>query len=285
MSKKKTKNKNTVVLVGVLRSWRDRDILLREKWYRIPLARMPVRPFKYIAFYEPAIFGCEGKCIRYYAKIRTHETALRRELFSDESHHPRANERYVKFIVGPIQKLGHSIQNSGSPRRISFGFTTLQRLRSSRNILQLFRVPPTEEVMQNALRREGIPAIPQYRIVEGKRHFRLDFAILCRRGGIAVECDNKKAHSGKSAKKRDIAKDKFLKKKGWVVLRFSELAVQYFKPECIKKIKQVIRAKGGVENGIIRSEPSSKNSIVFREAKNAEYYRVSVIRKDRKNKR
>ena len=62
-----------------------------------------------------------------------------------------------------------------------------------------------------------------------------------------MECDNKKAHSGKSAKKRDMAKDKFLEKKGWVVLRFSELAVQYFKPECIKKIKQVIRAKGGVE--------------------------------------
>lgn len=248
---RKGKNAGKMVLVGVLKSVRDREILMRERWYRIPLARLPAHPFRYLAFYKPARLGRGGKRIRYYAKVCGHETMLRRELFPAERRYPRANERYVKFLLGPIQKLARPVRNSGSPRRVSFGFTTLHRLRSSKDMLQLFEVPPTEDVMRKMLRRENIPAIPQYPVVEGKRRFRLDFAVLCRRGGVAVECDNKKAHAGKTARRRGAVRDRFLEKRGWTVLHFSELAVQHFMPECIKKIRSAVRSHGG-EHGTIR---------------------------------
>lgn len=235
-----------VVLVGVLKGVRDRELLFREHWYHVPLARMPAKPFAYVAFYEPAIFGREGKRIRCYAKVRGYETALRRELFPSESGHSHANERYVKIFLGPVQRLARPVRNADSPRRVSFGFTTLQRLRSSRNMLELFHVAPTEQIIAKELKRAGIRALPQHRITGGRKRYRLDFAVFCRRGGVAVECDNKKAHSGKLAKRRDAAKDRFLEKNGWTVVRLSELAITFFLPECIRKIKHAIRDRGGM---------------------------------------
>jgi hypothetical protein len=59
-------NKN--VLVGVLKTQADLDILLRGHWYRVQVAFLPKQKFKYIAFYQPIAFGARGKRIEYYAR-------------------------------------------------------------------------------------------------------------------------------------------------------------------------------------------------------------------------
>ena len=70
---------------------------------------------------------------------------------------------------------------------------------------------------------------------------------------IAIECDGAKSHSLLSQKIRDRAKDKFLRRAGWKILRFTEKEIieKADDPEgsrgidaCILKLKSLLN-KGG----------------------------------------
>lgn len=228
-------NKN--VLVGVLKSERDRNILLREKWYRIPSDAAPKRAFRYLAFYQPACFGREGKRIHYYARVSRIEKHPRRVLLPKEQNAPNANAEYRKIFVSRITKLPRPIKNA-VPRRISFGFTTLARLKKSRTILELYRVAPTEEIIGNALAAANITAIPQHVI----SRYRLDFAIIHQNKKIAIECDNKKAHSSAAQKKKDCAKDAFLRRRGWKVIRLKEAAIIFDCDACLARVRRAMHS-------------------------------------------
>ncbi len=93
------------VLVGVLKSKNDLRILFREHWYRIPLAFAPQRRFTHIAFYQPTVFGKEGKRILYYARVLKKNIIPRIELLPKETRHPRANDNYLKITFRRIEKL------------------------------------------------------------------------------------------------------------------------------------------------------------------------------------
>ncbi|MFH1192920.1 MAG: DUF559 domain-containing protein [Candidatus Jorgensenbacteria bacterium] len=236
--------KDGVVLVGILKRKRDLAILLREHWYRMPVAKAPRRAFRYLAFYQPALFGRQGRRIRYYARAVRSRVRMRRELLPDEATHLDASERYQQIHVGRIQQLPRPIKNV-PPRRVSFGFTTLGRLLTAKTILGLYQVAPTEEMVARALVRERIHAIQQYWISGGGKRYCLDFAIPCRRGFIAVECDNAKAHAGARAHKRDRAKDLFLRRRGWVVVRLTEKALTADFESCVATVRCAVRARGG----------------------------------------
>jgi hypothetical protein len=256
---KPTKEKRTV-LVAVLKNRRDRDLVLREKWYRIPCTSAPKRTCRYLAFYQPALFGRAGKRIEYYARVKRIERRKRRVLLPRESAVPTANDDYFQIHLTRITKLPRPIKNT-TPRRISFGFTTLARLKSARNILELYNVAPIEEIVGRALARAGIDAIPQYQV----SRYRLDFAIirhpvLCHserseesrevgisrsarddvRVNIAIECDNKKAHSSKAQRARDRKKDAFLRRRGWRVIRLKEEAILLDIDSCIASVRRVL---------------------------------------------
>ncbi len=237
-----------IVLVGVIRRKQDLVRVLKEHWYRIPVRRAPVRQFDYLAFYEPAVFGREGKRIRYYARVRHATLARRNEILPDEPWHSRTHDWYLKFDLGRIQKLSRPVRNSGAPRRVSFGFTTLACLCASKDILELYRVAPTEQIMEEALKKAGIHAVQQFRIAEGRKRFRLDFAVMCQRGSVAIECDNKKAHSGSAACARDAAKDAFLKGRGWAVVRLQEREIIFRTAECVARVKEAIHECGRIRN-------------------------------------
>src|SRR3989344_4524249 len=231
---RKKKRKKGGVLVGVLKSRNDLRILLEEKWYRIPVSFAPKRAFTHVAFYQPAVFDkegkpphqsaadwCGGKRIEYYARVAGKEVRERVELLPNEPEHLRANEDYLKISFKNIEKLAQPIRNV-IPRRVSFGFTDLKTLRSARDILQLYGVPPTEQILERKLNQFGIKTLPQYTISAGGKRYRLDLAVFCRNGNIAIECDNRKAHSSAVQKLKDKQKDTDLKKLGWRVIRFDE---------------------------------------------------------------
>jgi len=157
-----------IVLVCVLKDRRDLHILLTQNWYRIPAARAPARPFYYLAFYQPALFEREGKRIQYYARVLHYQTVRRRELLRNEPYHERAGDYYFQFRVGRIKTLPRPIRNI-LPRRISLGFTTLHRLLTAKNILQVYNVAPTEEIMADGLAQAGITAISQYYVAGGRK--------------------------------------------------------------------------------------------------------------------
>ena len=238
-------DKNKTVLVSVLKNKRDFDALMAEKWYRIPLAHMPAQKFRYIAFYQPVSFGRRGKRILYYARVLNYQIAKRKNLLSKESRHTRADNFYLKIHIGKIRKLPWPIKNI-MPRRISFGFTVLDRLLKSKNILELYGVAQTEKIMEEGLMRAEIKAIPQYNVKCGNKRFRLDFAIFCKDGAIAVECDNKKAHFGKARSQKDKIKDTLLKQSGWTIIRLPEEDIISDLNGCVARVKKAIRKLGGL---------------------------------------
>jgi len=108
-----------------------------------------------------------------------------------------------------------------------------------------------ERIMAKELVKIGIPFVKQFN-VENK--FVCDFAIPLFK--IAIECDgdywhaNPKIYSKEdltfTQKKKvqiDILKDRFLKERGWFVLRFFESDIKDNLDECIFKIKEAINCK------------------------------------------
>lgn len=241
-----TGKKSRNVLVGVLKSKSDLQILLEEKWYRIPVVFMPKRRFTYVAFYQPSIFGKDGKCIKYFARISGKEIRKRIELLPEEPNHPRAGENYMRVFFEKVEALVSPIRNV-IPRRVSFGFTDLRTLKSAKDILQLYGVPPTEQILEHRLNELGIKTVSQHTILFGKRRYRLDIAINCLNGKIAVECDNRKAHSTAIQKYKDKQKDSDLKKMGWRVLRFGEGDILEHLQVSSLKVCKLVCSLGGQE--------------------------------------
>jgi len=244
---KKLKPEVRIVLVAVLKNKRDFNILLTKKWYRIPVAHSPKIKFSYLAFYQPAIFGRAGKCIRYYARVLNHQVVKRIELLPAELNHPRANDFYFKFQRAKIKKLPHPIRNI-IPRRVSFGFTTLNHLLKSKNILELYNVAPIEQIIGDSLERAGIEFKSQPWVMGQGRRYRLDLAIFCRQGKIAIECDNKKAHSSRQQCKKDKIKSAFLRKHGWTVIRLREQNIINNLAGCLNRVQETVqRLRGNVD--------------------------------------
>ena len=127
------------VLVAVMNNPRDLTIARELGWYRIPVNRAPKRVgADYLAFYFTGAFP-EGERHRvvFYAPIRAYRLATRAELLPADPDHPRAQERYFKVEIGPLQRLDHPIP-SRTLRRITFIPTTLQRLLNAQEIHDLW---------------------------------------------------------------------------------------------------------------------------------------------------
>jgi very-short-patch-repair endonuclease len=231
------------VLVGVLKSRRDLYIVLKKHWYRVPAACLPGRKFEYVAFYQPASFGRSGKRIEYYARVSSKVRVKRIDLLPKESSHPRAREEYYKIGLAGIRKLPRAVKNV-IPRRVSFGYTTLKTLLSARNILELYGVPPTEQIVERGLNRAGIKAVREFRVSKDGRKYRIDLAVFSENAKIAIECDNIKAHGSKAQIKKDKAKDSFLRRQGWKVIRLKERDIMEKLDKCIMKIKKASRRTG-----------------------------------------
>ncbi len=235
-----------IVLVGVLKERRDLKTLLTENWYRIPVKHAPKRKFDYLAFYQPASFNRRRKRIQYYARVLGCRVIQRRNLLSAELSHPRSRDYYLQVRVGKIKKLSKPVKNV-IPRRISFGFTTLNRLLKSKDILQLYNIAPTEQMVKTGLKEARIKAVAQYYILGEKRRYRLDFAVFCKQGSIAIECDNKKAHSSLRQREKDRIKNIFLRRHSWIVIRLSEEEIVSDLKGCIVRIKKAVRKLGGLD--------------------------------------
>ena len=250
------------ILVSVLKSPRDLRTLLQEKWYRIPRAFLPKQKFTHVAFYQPqTTFGKRGKRIQYYARVAKREVKRRVELLPNERAHPRADDDYLKCSFRKIEKLAKPIRNI-IPRRVSFGLTSLKALRSARDILQLYGVPPTEQIIERGLRRLNIPFTSQHHLSSSPpqlrrgvrrsgrgggvlKSYRLDFAIFCKKGNIAIECDNRKAHFSSRQKLKDRRKDAALHRLGWRVIRLTEMDIVEHLNQCMSRVQELVSSLGG----------------------------------------
>ncbi len=209
-------------LVAVVTTMADFAIARRDRWYRIPCRSAPktLPTTRWLALYHTAAFGERKWAVHFVAPIEHVERVLRRDLLPQEADHPRASELYFRLAIGELNPLERSVPSTRQ-RRIVFIATTLAKLRTAREINDLYHESPLEDQLWRALRDADIPAERQLYVSEQQTSYCLDFAVLCARGGVDIECDGDTWHLRPEAVAEDNARNNFLTRLGWSVLRFS----------------------------------------------------------------
>ncbi len=126
------------VLVCVVTRPAEMQRIRQEGWYRIPLAHAPHGlSVAYLAFYLTAAFTSQRWAIYEYAEVLSISIARRDELLPEQAQHPRAQQRYLRYALGPLIALPQPIA-SRTWRRICFIPTTLGQLLSARDVGELW---------------------------------------------------------------------------------------------------------------------------------------------------
>lgn len=83
------------LLVAIMNTPRDFEILKTQGWYRVPVDTAPKRwPPQWIAFYQTKVFGDEAHAVRYYGRVTKINRAPRHVLFPDELENPKSGRFY-----------------------------------------------------------------------------------------------------------------------------------------------------------------------------------------------
>jgi hypothetical protein len=212
------------VLVAVMNNLRDWEIVRTQGWYRIPVKRAPRRVgADYLAFYFTGAFP-EGQRhqVHYYAPIRAYRLATRAALLPDEPDHPRAQDRYFKVEIGPLQQLARPIP-SRKLRRITFISTRLDLLLDADEINDLWEKERRQDELWAALKSHHIEAEREVLIRErgaisslvgagssrsgtgssrprarSPRPYVADFLVPCPGGPVIVICDARQSVAGEN---------------------------------------------------------------------------------------
>lgn len=146
-----------LALVAIMPSPRDMEFARVLGWYRIPLATAPkVIAVDYLAFYQPASFKEHKWRIEWVAPVRGHELATRADLLKEEQDHPRALEEYFKMQLGPLEELPRPIPAADTWKRVTFLYTTGERLLKAESIKDLSVHDEERQVLWRALRERAL---------------------------------------------------------------------------------------------------------------------------------
>jgi hypothetical protein len=153
-----TSNKRGEVLVTIVKNPADFEIARSRHWYRIPVDIAPKRwPPKWVAFYQPKIFGDEAYSVRSYARVQAIKTAMRRELFPDEPRNPKSKRLYFQLMLEPLEQLPAPIF-SRRFRRLVFIPTTWKKFMQALEINDLYDESPLEDRLWAEFKRLQISA-------------------------------------------------------------------------------------------------------------------------------
>jgi hypothetical protein len=175
------------VLVTYVPQPQDFELICRERWYRIPQRFAPKGLFaEYFAFYFGRQFAEKKWAIFHYAQNLGHELVYRRELFPEQSDHPRADQPYYKVQLGPLQDREFPIV-SLRWRRITFIHTTWDRFMDAREINDLLIVGGQYvDRLYATLKERGIQAEKNYHVSEQNTAYEIPLMVPCRLGRVEV---------------------------------------------------------------------------------------------------
>ena len=234
------------VLVALLPSPRDFELVREQGWYRIPQRSAPPSNYGHVAFYFGAkAFGDQAWQIAYWATLKREQIVRRRDLLPDESAHPRANQPYLKLELEELRPLPRPIV-SRRARYLVFLSTTLDKLHGADELNDLWHQSPLEDEMWHALKSRRIEAERQWHLKAGRRNYCLDFAVFCARGGVNIECDGDSYHTTPAQSREDNTRNNALTSDGWAVLRFTTRQILDELPDCLREVSATISHRGGV---------------------------------------
>jgi very-short-patch-repair endonuclease len=244
------------VLVAVLPSLRDFEIVREKGWYRIPVAAAQQWighrwPPQWIAFYHSQSFGRDAFSVKYYAKVIGFHEAGRHELFPEELLNEKSDRRYYRVLVLSLQRLPRVIR-SRAERRIVFIRTTIEKLMAAKEINDLYDESPVDDwLWQQLLRNKLRPERQEWVKING-RIYALDFTFYCKHGKLDVETDGDWWHCDPARTAEDRLRDADLEAEGWSILRFNtyqirQEAERFCVPTImdeIKRLNQPVGARG-----------------------------------------
>jgi len=183
------------VLVAIMNNQRDFETARDEGWYRVPLKYAPESTTEAaaLAFYFTKAFGDEKWSIRWYAPVRGHELARRRDLLPDEPDHPRADEAYYKLQLGPLMRLEQPIP-SLRWRRIAFIETSWDRFTAAEEINDLYA--SGADGLYVTLKEAGFWPEREFEVREGGVEYVVDLVIPCRGGNVTIAVGDRHAPAG-----------------------------------------------------------------------------------------
>jgi hypothetical protein len=185
----------------------------------------------WLAFYQTAKFGEEKWSINYIAPVRGHELTTRAGLLRTQPDHPRAHEQYYKIQLGPLERLPRPIP-SRRWRRITFLYTTGERLLAAQELNDLIVQSVERERLWKALYERGLLAERQYETGKGAE---IDLALLCELGKLGITLGDT-GSEGHALKER----------RGWRYLAFPESAVKGDLAAVVQTIEQEVGRLGGL---------------------------------------
>ncbi len=173
------------VLVAIMNSRRDFAIARDEGWYRIPKRHAPESTTEAVvlAFYFTRAFGAEKWAVHYYAPVEGHELVRRRDLFPEQSDHPRAEDPYYKLQLGPLMQLDDPIP-SLRWRRVTFIESTWDRFIAAEEINDLYATGA--DGLYVTLKDEDLHPEREFLLREGEAEYVVDMAIPCRQGTVCI---------------------------------------------------------------------------------------------------
>jgi hypothetical protein len=205
------------VLVAYLPDPADFEIMRQEGWYRIPEKHAPKGLHaEYYAFYFGRKFGENKWSIHYFARQQGFELITRRDLLPEQANHPRANERYFKVSLGPLQKVKEPII-SLRWRRITFMHTTWDRFQDAREINDLF-VEGGEYVdrIYATLKERGFQPELNFKMREPDPEYDAILTIPCREGVVELEQDQLKGEDFSPEELADAIESEVERRRGQV---------------------------------------------------------------------
>jgi hypothetical protein len=180
------------VLVAIMNNRRDFEIARDEGWYRVPVKTAPQSTTEaaVLALYFTKAFGEEKWSIRWYAPVRGHELARRRDLLPQEPDHPRADEVYYKLQLGPLMKLELPIY-SLRWRRVTFIESSWDRFTAAEEVNDLYA--SGADGLFVTLKDVGFWPEREFELREGGTVYTVDLAIPCREGTVAIAVTDRPA--------------------------------------------------------------------------------------------
>jgi hypothetical protein len=222
------------VLVAVVNNIEDLRRAASEGWYRIPQRTAPRRiGADYLAFYQTAAFKEqeEAQTVTYYAATRRYRLLTRRELLPAEADHPRADDFYFRIDIGPLQRLERPVP-AAKYHRLTFIHTTLDRLLTAQDVVDLFRSDDPFETLWHALREHRLR--PLKNRLAGERP--VDIALRARGGYLGINCTEDTAAQ---EARLPVLSDR------WELLNLSTVRIAQDLNGCLRQIGAALISLGG----------------------------------------